>query len=222
MSSRLEEGLGYAFSDDRLLTQALTHSSLSGEADGNYERLEFLGDAILGFAAGEELFRRLPEAPEGRLTKLRSQVVRESTIAGIGRRLGLGELARMSGGQEKQGGRDNDSIIADMFEAVIGAVYLDSDFYNARSVVLRLTEKALDDAIAGKLSDDYKSRLQEWAQARGYDTPVYELTADKGPGHDKTFFVDVSVNGRVMGTGKGKTKKKAEQSAARQGLERIR
>ncbi len=224
MTAALESVIGYSFEDKSLLEEALTHSSFSREGGSrkDNERLEFLGDAFLDAIVGEEVFRRLPDASEGEMTKARALVVRGSTLAETAADIGLGSYLVMSRGQEKQGGRQMGSILEDAFEALIGAVYLDGGYVKAKEVVLRLMSEHIDDAVTGDHSDDSKSLLQELLQSKGRGVPGYRVTGETGPGHDKTFFVEVVSEGEAIGKGSGKSKKQAEQNAAKEGIERIR
>lgn len=219
-----EKEIGYVFNDKGLLKEALTHSSYIREhKDENVssnERLEFLGDAYLDAIAGEELFKRLPGADEGRLTKLRAAVVCEKTLAVVGARFRIGEYMDMGNGESKNGGRYRSSIMADAIEALIGAIYLDGGYEKAHEFVLGISEEALQDAMAGRLLKDYKSALQEKIQSEGSHRIEYKVDREEGPDHDKYFYVSVYLDGEVKGHGEGKTKKEAEQSAAKEALER--
>ena len=215
-----EEKLGYRFKDKELLKLALTHRSFVREEGsgktGSNERLEFLGDALFDAIVGEAMYRRMEDEKEGALTKCRSHVVCEASLADRGRETGIGAAIRMGKGEEAAGGRDKTSIIADALEAVIGAMYLDGGFDVTRETVLRLFDRRIEMAIGGELFTDYKSRLQELAQKYGVADIKYETVKESGPPHDKTFFVQVKVNGKTAGRGKGKSKKEAEQEAAKE------
>lgn len=217
-----QSGIGYHFSDTTLLEKALTHSSYTREhylgREYCNERLEFLGDAFFDAIVGEELFRRLPSEEEGMLTKYRAAVVCSRSLASEGRKLGIGPVIKLGHGEDASGGRDRDSIIADAMEAVIGAVFLDGGYDDAKATVLSLFGSTISDAVAGKLHSDYKTEFQEKIQAGGPAAISYELEKETGPDHDKTFYVSLSVNGEIMGEGKGKTKKEAEQNAAKDAL----
>lgn len=220
-----EKIIGYQFKDKELLGRALTHSSYVKERgqsrlDDN-ERLEFLGDAFLDAIVGEDLYKKLEKAEEGQLTKARASIVCEKSLAEAARGLSVGAFLRFSKGEEKSGGRGRDSILADAMEAVIGAVYLDGGYEEARDFVLGIFEKALRDAGKGKLSNqDYKSELQEQIQAQGILDIRYVTEKEEGPDHDKTFSVRLEVCGKTAGSGTGKSKKLAEQNAAKDALER--
>lgn len=224
-SKHFETMIGYTFKDIQLLEKALTHSSYIKETGqsrlNDNERLEFLGDAFLDAIIGEALFKRLPEAAEGTLTKARASIVCEKSLAEAGRRLSIGEHMMFSRGEEKSGGRDRDSILADSMEAVIGAVYLDGGYRQARDFVLEIFKETLQDAGQGILThQDYKSQLQEELQGQGILDIHYLLDGEAGPDHDKTFSVRLEVCGRTVGYGSGKSKKNAEQDAAKDAIER--
>ena len=221
---KLEEKIGYHFHDRGLLQTALTHSSYANERHGeaqSYERLEFLGDSILGLVTAEFLFTHEPQLPEGRMTRLRAELVCEVSLHKTALALGLGDYMRLGKGEEHTGGRERPSILADMVESIIAALYLDSDMDEARRFIMEhvLKDAELDDAhrIA-----DYKTRFQELVQKKSNQIIAYQLVDETGPDHDKTFTFEVSVNGEVYGRGSGKTKKEAEQMAACKALESYR
>ncbi len=221
----LERAIGYRFKDKKLLGRALNHSSYVKERGqsrlNDNERLEFLGDAFLDAIIGEDLYRKLEKAEEGQLTKARASIVCEKSLADAARAISLGNYMRFSKGEEKSGGRERESILADAMEAMIGAVYLDGGYEEARDFVLGMFEEALQDAESGKLSNqDYKSELQEQLQAQGILDIRYVTEREDGPDHDKTFSVRLDVQGKAAGSGSGKSKKVAEQNAARDALER--
>ncbi len=217
--SELEEKLGYRFRDRGLLELALTHSSLSNEQGkghlGSNERLEFLGDSILGFTTADYLLGAFPALHEGELTKLRAELVCEASLAETAKKLGLGSHLRLGKGEETGGGRQRVSIIADVVEAVIAAIYLDGGLEAARAFVLRFIRTAETDAAA---VTDYKTKLQEVVQQNPDEHLSYVLAAESGPDHDKTFTVEVYLNSNCIATGVGHSKKKAEQAAAREAL----
>ena len=220
-----EQELQYAFRDSALLTKALTHSSYCREKglapNQSNERLEFLGDAFLDAITGAELYKRLYSVNEGKLTKTRALVVCEKSLAKVGRRLRIGEVLRMGNGEEKTGGRDRESIVADATEAVIGAIYLDGGYEEVSRFVLREFGYLIYQALNGRLFSDYKTEVQEILQQGGAEPQIeYKVTKESGPDHDKTFYVDLIVNGECCGSGVGKTKKEAEQNAARASLEK--
>lgn len=216
----LQERLGYRFRDPALLIQALTHRSYAREQgeEGDNERLEFLGDAVLGLCVADLLYRRSPRDTEGDLSKKRAACVNERCLVDVARALMLGEAIRMGKGEELSGGRSKASLLADTLEAVIGAVYLDGGLDEAKRLV--------DDhfgAIWGPGGDlcpyrDYKSLLQEICQGRFHQIPQYRLFGEEGPDHDKTFTVRVEIAGGLVEEGRGKSRKEAEQDAARRVL----
>ena len=221
---KLEEKIGYHFHDRNLLTTALTHSSYANEKHGeaqSYERLEFLGDSILGLVTAEFLYTHEPCLPEGRMTRLRAELVCEVSLHKTALELGLGRYMRLGRGEEHTGGRERPSILADMVEAIIAAMYLDSGMDQARSFIL---ERILHDVEFGDShrSADYKTQLQELVQRRSNQVITYRLKGESGPDHDKTFLFEVLINGETCGEGSGKTKKEAEQMAARKALEAYR
>ncbi len=224
MKQTLESRIGYCFRDARLLETAMTHSSYANErhsADAvSYERLEFLGDSILGLTAAEFLYSHTPALPEGRMTRLRAELVCEASLHKTALSLGLGEFMRLGRGEELTGGRERASILADMVEAVIAAIYLDGGMDEAKRFILT---HILSDAEIGenRPSADYKTALQELVQRRGEVRICYELVGETGPDHNKTFTFSVSVDGETVGEGSGRTKKEAEQMAARRALERL-
>jgi len=214
---RLEQRLGHTFSDRTLCETALTHKSWLNEAPrserGNNERLEFLGDAVLTLAVSDMLMARLPTASEGELSKTRAVLVSEAGLARVAEGLDLGEWIFLGRGEEQAGGRARPSILADAFEALVGAVFIDAGFAPARAIVERLFGGALASAEHG-LRRDFKSRLQERSQALMQQAPQYVVVGQEGPDHDKTFRVAISLAGRELGQASGKSKKEAEQNAA--------
>jgi len=223
-NSEFQAAIGYRFDDETLLKKALTHGSYVNEkdagADKNNERLEFLGDAFFDAIISEELYRRLHDVEEGVLTKLRALVVCEKSLADCGRQIKVGKYILVGKGEECTGGRDKDALLADALEAVIGAVYLDGGYEAAKDVVLRLFKSRMDDALSGKLASDYKTTLQEKLQAAGEARISYELDREEGPDHDKVFHINLFYAGRLIGAGQGRSKKEAEQNAAKEALER--
>lgn len=200
------------FARPELLERALTHRSAGGEHN---ERLEFLGDAVLGFLVSEELFRRFGDACEGDLTRLRARLVRESTLAGLARGGGLGEDLRLGGGELKSGGRNRDSILADALEAVIGALYLDLGVDGCREFVLGLYADLLAGCEPGHIEKDPKTRLQEWLQGRRLPLPTYAVTRVTGDAHDQIFAVVCEVQELgLFAAGEGASRRGAEQVAA--------
>ncbi|MTI84548.1 MAG: ribonuclease III [Firmicutes bacterium] len=206
-----------------LLQEALTHSSYAYENKGkanikHNERLEFLGDAVLELIISEHLFLLCPDKPEGELTKMRARIVCEPSLASVARKLDLGRSMFMGRGEERSGGRKRPSILADVFEALLGALYLDKGFHLARDFALRELDEVLQGVLSGTYGRDFKTELQEYLQQR-YSEPVkYQLVRAEGPDHDKTFTVTVSHRGKILGEGQGHSKKEAEQEAARMAL----
>lgn len=217
----LEQLLGHRFGDRQLLIRALTHRSYANEHGGDLldnERLEFLGDAVVGLAVGGELMRRYPERREGELSVLRAQLVSESGLARAARRIDLGRFLRLGRGEEQTGGRDKPSLLSDAFEALCAAIFLDAGFDAAALRVLELLAEGLAELDSG-VSRDYKTRLQEVVQARAGQSPVYRLVGESGPDHDKRFTASVSFEGGERGRATGRSKKLAEQEAARIALD---
>jgi len=218
----LETKIGYVFHDQTLLKLALTHSSFSNELKlnrtENYERLEFLGDAVLELSVSEYLYEHNPTMQEGSMTKLRASLVCEPTLAFCAKEaLGLGEYLLLGKGEEMTGGRDRDSIISDVFEAIIGAIYLDGGFEPARKFVNRFVLTDMEKKIE---FTDSKTILQELVQEKG-DLLHYELLEERGPAHDREYLVRALINGEERSRGCGRTKKSAEQSAAYEILKEI-
>jgi len=221
--SNAETSLNLTFSDKTLLQRALTHRSYLNE-NPNYllednERLEFLGDAILDFVTGEYLYHRFPEVAEGRLTNLRSALVRTETLAGFAAELDLGEFMYLGRGEEDSGGRQRPAILCDAFEALIGALYLDQGIEAARDFVCQFIEPALQEIIVSQAEKDPKSRLQEVAQSHYQLTPTYRTVKEQGPDHAKEFTVEAVIGDRAYGTGTGFSKQNAAQVAAQEALD---
>jgi ribonuclease-3 len=219
---QLEAALGRSI-DPELLLRAVTHRSFAYENGGlpTNERLEFLGDAVLGVIVTETLFRTFPELPEGQLAKLRAAVVNMRALADVARALSLGSYIRLGRGEETTGGRDKSSILADALEAVIGAVYLDGGLQAATVLIHRLFDDLIDEAAGLGAGLDWKTSLQELTAAHLLGVPYYEV-GESGPDHEKTFRAEVRVGGSVFGAGVGRSKKEAEQQAAEQAWNRIR
>lgn len=217
--AELEERIGYTFRDKKLLQQALTHSSYANEQKinktGDYERLEFLGDAVLELVSSEFIYQENPEMPEGKMTKKRSSMVCEPSLAFCARDLSLEEYILLGRGEEATGGRKRDSIVSDVMEAVIGAIYLDSGIEQARAFIRRFI---LTDLENKQLFYDAKTILQEVVQQENKGTLHYELIREEGPEHDKTFVVEAMVGEKKVGSGTGRSKKAAEQQAAYEAL----
>lgn len=216
----LEKALGYVFRDRSLAETALTHPSYGGDYHvPHYQRLEFLGDAVLELSMSRMLYFKLPDVNEGRLTRLRAELVREEALFRIAQKLDLGRFVRLSVGEERSGGRSKPSILSDVTEALIAAVYLDAGFDTAFELVTRLydgmiTEEALEETL------DAKTRLQEMIQKVGI-MPTYEMISMEGPPHAPTFTYRVTADGEVLGEGAGRNKQAAQQEAARAALKKI-
>ena len=200
---------------------ALTHKSYVNEhrdEGADNERLEFLGDAVVDLAVSHRLMERFPGADEGELSKLRALLVNEESLARVARHLGLGDLLRMGRGEELTGGRDKSSVLADALEAVLGAVYLSAGLPGAMAVVDRLFGDLLQGVAEGKSGEDWKTRLQELVQTRLRQSPRYRVVSEEGPDHSKTFEVEVTVGTELFARARGRSKKEAEQAAARETL----
>jgi ribonuclease-3 len=218
LSARLQ----HAFADPELLRLAVTHRSFCAENSGfvSNERLEFLGDAVLGIAVTDHIFATYPDMPEGELAKLRAAVVSAATLAEVADELQLGDAMRLGKGEAASGGRHKPSILADGMEAVFGAVYLDGGIEAARPLILRLLDERIAEAAHGPGGHDFKTQLQELAARRFEHLPTYELR-DEGPDHEKRFFAIVHLGGQPQGEGEGRSKKQAEQAAAQAAYERL-
>ncbi len=222
----LERRLGHAFSDRSLLERALTHRSRAHEDETGIvednESLEFLGDAVLGLVIADRLFREFPDHGEGHKSKARAQLVSAATLAELGDELQLGDHLRLGRGEEKTGGRRKKSLIADAFEAVVGAIHLDGGYAAAETFLERafrpLLERIRRDGVSPAGTRDHKSALQEWLQARAQPLPAYRLAGTTGPDHRKEFAVEVLVGDRLVATGSGQSKKEAEREAARRAM----
>lgn len=218
----LEKNMGYKYKNINLLKTALTHTSYANEhrikKEKSNERLEFLGDAIVDFIVGEKLFLKCPEKPEGELSKMRAAIVCEQGLKDAADSISLGEHILLGKGEEITGGRERASIISDAFEAVVASIYLDGGMESAREWVLKMLSKPISDAVSGKYNKDYKTALQEFVQRDGGHVS-YEIVGQSGPEHDKVFEVEALVNDKPICEGKGKSKKEAEQQAAKKALE---
>lgn len=221
----LQENLGYRFRDESLLRGALYHSSYANEHRNenivSNERLEFLGDAVLGFVSAEFLYSRFPHAPEGELTRIRAALVREESLFEVAQALQLGECLMLGKGEESGGGRQRPSILADCTEAVFAAVYLDGGMDCARDLIHRVLLSKGDIEVAESRRRDYKTELQELVQRKPHQVLRYELVGQSGPDHAKVFTVAVLLNGDPIGEGSGHSKKEAEQASARAALEKL-
>ena len=217
----LEKKLGYSFSNRELLSEALNHSSYANEHRGagisSNERLEFLGDSVLGFVTAEFLFKNYPRLPEGDLTRMRAALVCEQSLYEVAKMLELGQYLKLGKGEEAGGGRERQSILADAVEAVFAAVYLDGGMEQIRGLIHRVL---LRRAPAAEERKDYKTTLQEIVQRKIGQQLTYHMVEERGPDHNKTFVFEVRLNGEPIGRGDGHSKKEAEQAAARDALER--
>ena len=220
----LQNTLGVSFKDPSLLEQALVHSSYINESPDittSNERLEFLGDAVLGLIIAQELYQRLPQSNEGEMTELRSSLVRGDALSRLAKAISLGDYLYLGKGEEASGGRRKPANLAGAMEAVIAAIFLDQGFNVTRDFILRLMNKELDKALSQGIAPDYKSQLQELIQARHQQTPTYQVIEAVGPDHDRRFTVEVRVGDTVLGSGSGKSKKSAEEEAARSALDQL-
>ena len=222
---QLQTDLDYRFSDTQLLTKALTHSSHAHETNapaGDNEKLEFLGDSILGFLASDFLCRSHPNLNEGQLSRLKGFFVSSANLVKFAEQLGLGDYLHLGKGEEKTGGRAKQALLVDAFEAILGAMYVDGGLEPVRRLLLRFLNPQIEQvADPGKQFADFKTALQEQLQARQLERAEYTVTSETGPDHQRLFAVDVLVGGQPMATGLGLTKKAAEQAAAREALERL-
>ena len=218
----LEKKLGYSFRNPALLGEALNHSSYANEhrADGVHsnERLEFLGDSVLGFVTAEFLFAQHPDLPEGDLTRIRAALVCEESLHEVAQKLELGRYLKLGRGEETGGGRERTSILADATEAVFAAVYLDGGIAEASSLIHRVLLDAEKEEAVEERRRDYKTALQEHIQRRAGDELTYRMIGESGPDHDKTFRSEVLLNGEAIGQGSGHSKKESEQAAAKAAL----
>ena len=221
----LQESLGVSFNDLSRLRQALIHSSYVNENPGSAlaanERLEFLGDAVLGLAITEKLYQELPIATEGEMTQLRAALVSRDTLARLAKVTGLGDYLYLGKGEEISGGRDKPANLASALEAIIAAIFLDHNLATSKHFVLRLFQQELEKVISQGGIVNYKTQLQELIQARGQPLPVYYLLEARGPDHEPQFTIEVRSGDTVLGQGVGKSKKLAETEAARSALERL-
>lgn len=215
----LQNNIGYHFKNPQLLSRALTHSSYANEynlAAGDNERLEFLGDSVLGFITAEYLFSNHRDFPEGELTKLRAYAVCETSLYSYAQEIELGKYLKLGKGEERTGGRERPSVLSDAFEAVIAAIYLDGGIDEAKKFVLRFVVPYVE---AKPTFKDYKTALQEVVQQNHGEALEYVLVSESGPDHNKRFEIEVHLNSNVLGRGVGGSKKKAEQNAAKEALE---
>lgn len=220
-----ETRIGYRFRDRSLLQTALTHSSYANEHQNEnaccYERLEFLGDSILGLTAAEYLYHYRPELPEGKMTRIRAELVCEESLYAVALTLGIGRLMRLGRGEENSDGRERPSVLADMVEAVIAAIYLDGGMAPAKEFIMTHVLNHAEETISQRNRDN-KTELQELVQSEPGSTIRYEMVSADGPDHRKVFTYQVFVNGKAMGSGSGFSKKEAEQAAAGSALQQLR
>ena len=222
----IQLNINYKFKDINLINTSLTHSSYANESKmriyENNERLEFLGDVVVNLVVSEYLYHRFSELPEGELTKKRATIVCESSLAFAARKIKLGEYLLLGKGEEATGGRGRESILADTFEALTGAIYIDGGLTNTREFLLGMFEQEVIYALSkGNLFIDYKTELQETLQKRTKSKIEYKVVKEVGPDHNKKFYMDVIVENKIIGSGMGRNKKEAEQMAAKQALDRI-
>ena len=219
---KLEKKIGYRFRNHELLKTALTHSSYANEARDRHtqsnERLEFLGDSVLGMVTSDYIFKLYPDIPEGELTKLRASVVCEQALHEVAVSLGLSEFLLLGRGEEAGGGRERSSILADAVEAVIGAIYMDGGFAAAQPFVLSFIKPSVARTASRHNFNDYKTMLQEIVQKNREEVLSYRVASQSGPDHDKTFEMEVLLNSNVVACGRGHSKKEAEQAAAHEAL----
>lgn len=221
-SERLEKAINYKFNDPQLPQQALTHKSFANEQSEinlHNERLEFLGDAVLELAVSEWVYRRFPDIPEGGLTRIRSEVVCEAGLAEVARKIDIGEGLLLGKGEERSGGREKSSLLSDALEALLGAVFCDGGFSAACKVVEALFADMIDKTARSRYGTDYKTCLQERLQAGYGKLPEYHLVQVAGPDHDRVFSMEVRFDGKLLGNGRGPSKKRAEQQAAAAALD---
>jgi len=225
MSARkkLEEALGYTFSKPEILNEALTHSSYSNEhnLDRNYERLEFLGDAVLQLIVSEYLIKKYKNFDEGVLSKYRGYFVSEDFLSMIASKLNLGDFVKLGKGEALSGGKRKPSLLCDIFESLIAAIYLDGSYEPAKKIVIQLMAQEIDDTIKNESFVDNKTELQKLTQKKFESLPEYEVVEEYGPEHEKVFTVSVAADGKILGYGKGRSKKKAEQDAASAALKKL-
>jgi ribonuclease-3 len=220
----LSKKLGVEFNDISLLKRALTHRSYLNEnrdVDKNNERLEFLGDAVLELIVSDFLYKKYPDRPEGELTSFRSAIVRTESLADASRELNYGKYLRMAKGEAESGGRDKDYLLANTFEAVLGAIYIDQGYVKCKNLVKRVLIPKIDNIVKNRLDIDSKTKIQELMQEKFKQTPIYEVVNEHGPDHDKEFVVVVKVGKKIIGKGKGSSKQRAEEAAAQEGLKFI-
>lgn len=221
--SDIQQRIGYTFRDPELLERALTHKSYANESKVPYhnERMEFLGDSVLNLIVSEYLMKTCPDSTEGALSRLRASVVSEPALAGVAREIGLGEHLLLGKGEEQTGGRNKDSLLADCLEALIASVYLDRGMDATEAFIMRFFDDLIKKSCAARVSLDYKTELQELCQERLKQLPEYRVASETGPDHQKQFEVEVWVRGEQAGRGVGRSKKEAEQKAAKEALSKL-
>jgi len=220
--TELEKKLRISFLNKQLLNQSLTHSSFANEANiPDNERLEFLGDAVIKLVISEYVYNRFPERPEGDLTKIRATVISDDTLAKVASRVHLGEALLLSENEKKTGGNKRKSNVANAFESLVGAIYLDGGLGKARDFLIEFLRLEIDKVSREGYIKDYKSALQEYVQKKKWVLPVYKVLNEQGPKHQKQFVIGVKIKGCIMGEGKGMNKKEAEQKAAEEALKKL-
>lgn len=221
-----ETHTGLRFNNRDLLQEAMTHRSFVNEHDDpatvDNERLEFLGDSVLGFITADMLYRRFPGVGEGELTRLRSSLVRTESLADLAQICEIGPTLRMGRGEEASGGRERPTNLCGAFEALVGALFIDQGLERVRAFVMPLLERQLEVVLAEQLDKDARSLLQEWSQAAHNQTPQYRTVGETGPDHEKTFTVEVVIGEQTIGSGQGRSKQSAAQAAARNALKNVR
>ncbi|EPR12830.1 ribonuclease III [Ruminiclostridium papyrosolvens] len=224
--SELENIIGHNFKNKDVIFAAITHSSFANEKKAKKlkynERLEFLGDSVLGLIISEYLFQKRPNLPEGELSVTRAKIVCENSLSQCATDISLGKYLLLGKGEELSGGREKISLLSDAFEALIGALYIDGGFETAKVFVYKYMDKIIKSCIEGKLFYDYKTQLQELVQQNGEQQISYIVTDQFGPDHNKTFITEVKINGAIQGQGKGHSKKEAEQNAAKDALNNLK
>ncbi|WP_064613438.1 ribonuclease III [Streptobacillus moniliformis] len=222
---KLMSKINYTFKNKKLLLEALTHSSYVNEHNfpniKDNERLEFLGDSVMDLITTEYIYKNNLKSNEGELSKIKSQIISETVFSTISRDLNLGNYIFLSNGENMSGGRERNSVLGDVFEAMVGAIYLDSDYATTRDFVLKLLESKINNLDKIEWVSDYKSALQEITQLKYKVTPIYTVLSEIGPDHDKTFEIEVRVEERLYGKGVAKSKKMAEKIAAKQAIEKL-
>jgi len=224
MPEELSKKLGIKFNDISLLERALTHRSFLNEnksVDKSNERLEFLGDAVLELIVSDYLFRKYPNRPEGELTSFRSALVRTESLAEASRELDFGKYLRLAKGEEESGGRDKDYILANTFEAILGAIYIDQNYQECKNLVTKILISKIEHIVENRLDIDGKTKIQEMAQAKFGHTPTYVVLKESGPDHDKKFVVGIRIGKKILGKGKGSSKQRAEEAAAQKAVKSI-